>query len=56
MAEYSKLIDHQYTGSNIWLQPVILVKNKQILNAITEWIKHGAPYRAGLQSHKYYRR
>ena len=56
MAEYSKLIDHQYTGSNIWLQPEwSQVKNKQILNAITEWIKrHGAPYRAGLQSHKYY--
>ena len=45
MAEYSKLIDHQYTGSNIWLQPEwSQVKNKQILNAITEWIKrHGAP-------------
>ncbi|MGB0418035.1 MAG: 7-carboxy-7-deazaguanine synthase QueE [Opitutales bacterium] len=56
MAEYSKLIDHQYAGSNIWLQPEwSQIKNKQILNAITEWIKrHGAPYRAGLQSHKYY--
>jgi organic radical activating enzyme len=56
IAEYSELIGAEYHGSNIWLQPEwSQVKNKQILNAITEWIKrNGAPFRAGLQNHKYY--
>lgn len=56
IAEYSQLIGTEYPGQNVWLQPEwSQVNNAQILNAITEWIKrYGAPYRAGLQSHKYY--
>lgn len=54
--EYSQLIGTEHHCTDIWLQPEwSQVKNKSILNAITEWIKrYGAPYRAGLQSHKYY--
>jgi organic radical activating enzyme len=56
IAEYTELISPAYNGSNIWLQPEwSQIKNTEILNAITAWIKrYGAPYRAGLQSHKYY--
>ena len=56
IAEYSALLGSKHRCSNIWLQPEwSQIKNKQILDAITKWIKHhGAPYRAGLQSHKYY--
>lgn len=40
----------------IWLHPEwSQAKDPVILNSISEWIKaHGAPYRAGLQAHKYY--
>jgi len=41
----------------VWLQPEWSKrKDSRILRAITEFVKErGAPFRAGLQAHKYYR-